>query len=310
MENKKKENSKGKGKNTLSHRPSDVGSNSLGFSFDAAFLQFLSETTPCVNFEGYVDDTENFRRVYTRKNVRTQQIPLTVANRILSRPDACPFAHPVYQSTKPNCKIFGIGIIPSKMELKGVRHLRIEYQGESRIFIATRQKLTYLEAIECAAWFRTEMDLSEHRRWDVLIRNSQYIPVPVTFDDGKHNAKAELVEGAPLDVPDFPTRAAYMIERDIPGWELESYTLNQRSRIGPLLYQSTHPQVVMSLASGIAHYELAAGDHSDEEIAELIADHFCEYLEKYRKDRQLALLRGHQYLQATKNRIRREDIPF
>ncbi len=101
-----------------------------------------------------------------------------------------------------------------------------------------------------------------------------------------------------------------MIERDIPGWEFESYNLNQRSRIGPLLYQSTHPNEVMSMASGIAHYEIASGVLCDEEIAELIADHFGEYLEKYSKNRELALLRGHQYLQAAKNRIRREDEPF
>jgi hypothetical protein len=138
----------------------------------------------------------------------------------------------------------------------------------------------------------------------------QYIPVPVTFDDGTHNAKAELASGDPLNVPDFVTRATFMIKQHVPGWELQTYNLNQRSRIGALSFKSTHPQVVMSLASGIAHYELAAGFSSEDEIAQLIADHFCEYLEKYQADPQLALKRGYQYLDATKKRIQSEDIPF
>jgi hypothetical protein len=310
MENKKKETNKGKGKITLSHRPSVVGSHSLGFSFDADFLQFLSETTPCVDFSGYVRNGEEISRVYKRNNVPAKQIPRSVVKRILSKPDAYPFAHPAYQLKKPNCKLFGIGNIPSSMDLKGVRHLRIEFEDDTLIFIATRQKLTYLEAIECSAWFRTAMGLSARRRGDAVTRNNQYIPVPVTFDDGKHNAKAELVDGDPLNIPDFPTRATFMIEMGVPSWELRSYTLNERSRIGPYLYQSTHPQEVMSMASGIAHYELASGLLCDDEIAELIANHFGKYLEKYRKDRELALLRGHQYLQATKNRIRSQDIPY
>ena len=310
MENKKKETNKGKGKNTLSHRPPVVGSHGLGFSFDADFLQFLSETTPCVDFSGYVQNDQGVSRVYSRKNVPAKQIPRSVFKRILGRPDAYPFAHAAYQLYKPNCNLFGIGDIPSEMDLKGVRHLRIEFEDETRIFVATRQKLTYLEAIECSAWFRTAVGLSARRRSDERTRNSQFMPVPVIFDDGTHYAKAELIDGKPLNVPDFPTRATFMIEMGVPSWELESYTLNQRSRIGPYLYESTHPKEVMSMASGIAHFQLASGILCDEEIAELIADHFGKYLEKYRKDRELALLRGHQYLEATKNRIRREDIPY
>lgn len=310
MEITKKETSKGKGNITLSHRPAGVGSIWVNFSFDADFLQFLSETTPSVDFYGFVFSDGETKRVYARKNIPSKQIPKSVVKRILSNPDAKHYALPAYQRYKPNCSLFGIGSLPSDWNLQGVRHLRVEHNGESAIFVATRQKLTYLEAIETAMWFRAAIGLQTAPRGDSEVIGYQEIPVPVTFDDGTHHAKAELVAGEPLNVPDFPTRATFMIEHEIPGWGLESYNLNQRSRIGALSNNSTHPQVVMSLASGIAHYELAAGSSTDDEIAQLIADHFCEYLEKYRSDPNLALKRGYQYLEATKKRIQIEDRPF
>lgn len=169
MENTNKETIKGKGNITLSHRPSVVGSMCLNFSFDADFLQFLSETTPSVDFYGFVYSDGEPKRAYARNNIPSKQIPKSVVKRILSHPNAQHYALPAYQRFKPNCSLFGIGRLPSNWSLQGVRHLRIDYKGESAIFVATRQKLTYLEAIESAMWFRAAIGLNTaprqaHRR--------------------------------------------------------------------------------------------------------------------------------------------------
>lgn len=310
MESKKKENKKGKGNNTLSHGPSVTGSTCLGFSFDADFLHFLRETTPCVDFYGFLEEDEEMKRVYTRLNVPSNQIPKSVVKQILNNPDVRPFVLPNFHPKWSNCNLFGIGAIPKDLELTGVRHLRIDYGKYSHVFIATRQKLTFLEATECCMWFRASTGMITEPRSSSEASNCQYLPVPVTYADGTSNAKATIVDGPLLDVPDFVTRATFMIDREIPGWELHTYNLNQRSRIGAFYFKGKHPNEVMSRASGIAHYHLASGFYDDDAIAKLIADHFSEYLEKYRCNPKLALQRGYQYLQATKNRIQSEDIPF
>lgn len=303
MESKKKEKNKGNGNVIHSGSPAGFASQSVGFSLDADFLSFLSETTSGLDFKSFKeleDMSSTTTPLYTRYNVPTKQIPKSVIRNILEKPKLHHFAMPHFEAYRPNCSQFGIGFVGKTEELTGVRHLRIDFGEYALIYIATRANLTKLQAKECFHWFRTQLNWEQVARHSPYAEDLQMMPVPVTFDDGTSYAKASIVDGPLLAVPDFATRAAFMIDAQIPGWELHTYSQAQINQIAPLVFSDVHPKTVYSQALGIAFKELWEFD--DSEIAEHIAEHLSEYLPKYEKDPDLALRLGHQYVRTARIR--------
>ena len=313
MESKKKEHPKGKVNLIHSSRPAGLASKSLGFLLDADFLSFLSETTANLDFMSFAETEEaqsNPKPTYTRLNVSTRQIPRSVINQILSKPNDYHYARPHFDKWKPNCSLFGVGRIALNTQLTNVRHLRIDDRYGSDIYIATTQNLNKIQAEECCHWFRTLMGWEQYSRFELEAEHSQFIRVPITYPDGTFPAKASVVDGPTLANPDFPTRAAFMIDAQVPGWELHTYNSEQINQIAPLIYDEAHPKAIYSQALKMAFKQLHEGELSDQEIAKNIAVHLSEPLPKYRDDPKLALQLGHQYVRTARLRNQNEKNCF
>ena len=287
-----KENKKGLLKDSHSHRHVGAGSRNLVSFFNEDFLSFIAQTTPTVDFFSFCGDAS-----YSRLRVPSAQIPESVVKAINKWPDGVHGLKPNFHPRTQNCKLFGAGPVSLDSELRGVEHLRIEYQGYARLYIATQDTLNAVQASECLHWFRASMGWPNFTRDSEEAEQQHCMPVPFRFSDGTQHATCTRIKDKRLKVPDFPTRATFMIDAEIPGWEFDTYNLNQRTQIEPMLLHSTYPKSVYSQALGIAFFELASKVHEEDEIISMIANYLSAHLEKYRISRGAALDLASKYLE-------------